>query len=256
MHVAITGASAGIGEALAREWSRAGAMVTLVARRRDRLEALARELGDGAFVIEADLADPAPAAGWIAAAEERNGPIDVLVNNAGVYRVEASAEMDVEAGERLLRLNLFTPLRLARAVLPRMVARGSGAIVNIASAAALAPTPGITYYNASKGGLAAASEALRGELRATGVNVVTVYPGPIRTEMLEGGLRAFEENRAVRAMPVGAPEALAREVRRAVEKRRARVVYPRSMASARWFPNLTRYLMDRFTPKVKAAPAG
>jgi short-subunit dehydrogenase len=152
-------------------------------------------------------------------------------------------------------LNLFTPLRLARAVRPGMVARGSGAIVNIASAAALAPTPGITYYNASKGGLAAASEALRGELRGTGVNVATVYPGPIRTEMLEGGLRAFEESRAVRAMPVGTPDVLAQKVRRAVEKRRARVIYPRSMASARYFPNLTRYLVDRFTPRVKRMAA-
>ncbi len=255
IHVAVTGASSGIGRAIAAEFARAGAKVTLVARRRDLLEELAAELGS-CHVAPADLADPAHAAAWIADAETAQGPIDVLINNAGVELVAPFAETDVEAGERLLRLNLHTPLRLTRAVLPGMIERRRGTIVDVASVAALAGTPGYAYYAASKAGLAGASELLRGELRGTGVHVVTVYPGPVHTSMAESALAALEPNVWLDRAPWGTADVLARRVRRAVETRKSRVIYPRFYALSRWFPWLARPIADATAPRPKSgAPA-
>lgn len=254
MHVAVTGASAGIGEAIAREFGAAGAKLTLVARRKDRLDAIARDVRGETMVFQRDLSDVEHATDWIAAAEEKLGPIDVLVNNAGVQIIEPAHVIDPERGEHLLRIDLHTPMRLTRAVLPGMIARGRGCIVDVASMAALTPMPGMFYYNAAKAALGAASEALRGELRGTGVHVVTVYPGPVDTDMGQRGYARYEPTLAARLSPVGDARELARLVRKAVEKRRARVIYPRAYAVARWFPNLSRWFTLRFSPKMKALP--
>src|SRR5881392_2505078 len=115
VHVVVTGASAGIGDAIAREFAAAGADLTLVARRKDKLDALARDagkLGRRTHVVAADLSDVARACDWLAGAEEALGPVDVLVNNAGVQNIEPTEICDVEAGEQLLRLNVHTPMRL------------------------------------------------------------------------------------------------------------------------------------------------
>lgn len=248
MHVVVTGASSGIGEAIAREFARAGDCLTLVARRRERLDALAAEVGVATHVVTADLSDPAQATSWIAAAEAANGPIDVLVNNAGVQIVARTTDTTADDGDRLLRLNVMTPLRTTLAVLPGMLARRSGTIVDVASLAGIAPTPGMFYYSASKAGLAAASEALRGELRGTGVHVVTVYPGPVKTDMADAAHAALGSPSIARRIPEGTVDVLARRVRQAVLKRHARIIYPRIYRLARWFPGITRYLMDRMTP--------
>ena len=254
MHVAITGASAGIGEALVRAWVARGASVTLVARRKDRLEQIAREVGGTTFVHAADLSVPERAVEWIAPAEAALGPIDVLVNNAGVQHIEPTDQAVPERGEELLRLNVFTPMRLTRAVLPGMLARKSGTIVDVASMAALGPMPGMYYYNAAKGGLANASEGLRGELRGTGVHVVTVYPGPVDTDMGRAGYEKYEPTLALRLSPMGTTDALARMVLRAVDHRRPRVIYPRVYALALSFPRLSRWFTAHFSPPVKRLP--
>ncbi len=253
MHVFITGASSGIGEAFAHEFHKRGAHVTLVARRKDRLDALVKELGKRASAIEADLSDPRAAQASVAPAEELAGPIDVLVNNAGVQIVAPAEHTDPDDGEALLSLNVATPLRLIRHVLPAWKKRGSGTIVNVASMAALSPVPGMLYYNASKGGLANASEALRGELWGTGINVVTVYPGPVHTDMGAKAIVKYEQSAGSSLMPWGIARELAEMVARTVELGGARVIYPRSYAVSLWFPNLSRWLSLKLAPKLKAA---
>ncbi|MBK6518611.1 MAG: SDR family NAD(P)-dependent oxidoreductase [Polyangiaceae bacterium] len=257
MHIAITGASSGIGAAYARHFAAKGHKLTLVARREEHLKKLARALGAAnVHVAIHDLADPKQAAAWIPAAEAALGPIDVLVNNAGVQIVGRTHEVDPDEAERLFAIDLLSPLRLTRAVLPAMIARGAGTIVDVASMAALAPTPGMTYYNAAKAGLAAASESLRGELRGTGVHIVTVYPGIIgSTDMAKAALEKYEPSAIVSAFPQGTEERLAELTLRAIERRVDRVIYPRSGVLSRWFPGTTRWVLDRLTPRLRAVPA-
>jgi short-subunit dehydrogenase len=254
MHVYITGASSGIGEALVREYARRGASITMVARRRALLEKIAADVGGTTRVVEADLTDTDKVLEPVAAAILALGPIDVLINNAGVQIVGATADTEWAKGEMLLRLNVLTPMRLTHHVLPGMLARGKGCIVDMASMAAIAPTPGMFFYNASKGALAAASEGLRGELRGTGVHVVTVYPGPVASPMELAAREAYEPTASVKYVPTGTAAVLARLVADAVEHRRPRVIYPRFYGLARHFPNTTRWLVDRLTPPLRALP--
>src|SRR4051812_4125577 len=111
MHVAITGASSGIGEALVREFANAGAAVSLIARRKDLLDSIAGSLSTPHFVKSVDLIDHENATRWIAEAEAKLGPIDILINNAGMQIVAPAEETDAVQGEDVLRLNLLTPLR-------------------------------------------------------------------------------------------------------------------------------------------------
>jgi short-subunit dehydrogenase len=249
MHVAVTGASSGIGEAIAREYLARGARVTLVARRADRLQVIANGGGGRTHVAAADLSAVERATDWIAGAEAALGPIDVLVNNAGASMVHATMSTEWTEARTLLALNVLTPFKLTLAVGPGMVARGRGAIVDISSVAALAPQPYFFFYNASKAALAAASESLRGELRAHGVHVLTVYPGPVHTLMADANFAVFAPSVA-RLTPTGDTATLARLVARAVEKRKPRVVYPRVYAVTRWFPWLARWAIDRTMPPM------
>jgi len=251
-HVAITGASSGIGAALARELAKhlPGARLTLVARRKELLEALAAELGPTCRAVAHDLADAERAADWVPGAEAAHGPIDVLVNNAGMENTGPTAAADVETCKKLFQLNLVTPILLSRRLLPEMLARKSGMIVNVVSVAALTPPPMQAYYGASKAGLAAFSEATRGELAGSGVHLLTVYPGPVKTSMGEAGWAALGGRENLPPVPEGTPEELARRIRRAMEKRKSRLIYPRFYVTARWLPWLSRFLTDRYAPRA------
>ncbi|MBK8256686.1 MAG: SDR family NAD(P)-dependent oxidoreductase [Polyangiaceae bacterium] len=249
MHVAITGASAGIGAALAREYASRGAKLTLVARRKDRLEELAKE-AKHAFTVQADLGDVDHCADWVDDAVRTLGPIDVLVNNAGIQIIGPTESESVHKGEDLLRLNVFAPMRLTRAILPSMLERKTGTIIDIASAAAIGPMPGMFYYNASKGALANASEGLRGELLGTGVHVVTVYPGPVDTDMGQAGYTKYEQTTISRLAPLGRADVLAKRIVRAAEKKKARVIYPRLYVLAFMFPGLARWVTPRISPPL------
>lgn len=253
MHALVTGASSGIGEALARALGAAGYDLTLVARRAAELDRVAAAAGDVRVEkIAFDLVDIDDIEQLVARATAALGAIDVLVNNAGAQIVAPTEEIPVEDGEALLRLNVFVPFRLTRAILPDMLARGSGTIIDMASLSALAPPPGMFYYNASKAALAAASESLRAEVRKRGVHVVTVYPGPVRTPMTEAAVARYAKN-PVAALPVGSAEVLARLVLRAVRCRTPRVIYPRSYAVARLCPPLMRWAVDTFSPMPRSA---
>jgi short-subunit dehydrogenase len=251
VHVVITGASSGIGAALARELGRAGHALTLVARRRALLDALSKELAATARVrvVEHDLAAPDRATAWIEGAEAELGPIDVLVNNAGMENTGPSVDADPAEVRKLVDLNLTTPLLVTRALLPAMIARKSGTIVNVTSVAALVSVPMQAYYGASKAGLAMFSETLRGEVAGTGVQVVTVYPGPIATPMGDAAAAKFGGRDKIPSVPEGQPDELARLIARAMARNTARVIYPLPYTASRWFGPLARALVNRFAPR-------
>ena len=247
MHVLITGATGGLGRALARELIGPADRVTLVGRRRSALDELKRGLGVNAQIVEADLVvDPV---GWLPHAVSAFGPIDVLVNNAGSVLSGGFSGVSESDARAIIALDLLAPLLLVRAVLPEMVERSAGTIINVTSTGALAPNPGMVHYCAAKAGLAAASESLRGELRGTGVKVLTVYPGPMHTAMLGIAHAGYPKLRRVTSLPTAQPEVVARQVHRAIERGTARVIYPRVYTVFRYLPGVARWLLDRFTPK-------
>lgn len=258
MHIIITGASSGIGAAIAHAFAALPeTRITLVARRTAELGVLAAALPCQTHIAAVDLAAVPQSFGWLEAAIAKHGPVDVLVNNAGVQLIGATEAIDPIEGERSVQLNLLAPIRLMQAVLPSMRERQTGHIINIASMAALAPTPRMTYYNASKAGLAAASEAMVGELRGTGIHVLTVYPGIIgETAMAKRALDIYAPSRLLAWQPTGTSAALARHIVASLERRRPRLIYPRINTMARWFPAPTRWLMDRFTPGLREDTAG
>lgn len=247
-HVAVTGASSGLGEAIARAFGAAGDRLTLVARRTELLEAVAAAFPGRARAVPRDLTAPDPSA-WLVAAEAAFGPVDVLVNAAGCQVIAPFPEVPASAAEEMNALNFRAPVSLVRAVLPGMRARGSGAIVNVASIGAAAPPPWMSDYVATKAALAAFSESLAAELRGTGVHVLTVYPGPMDTAMGAYGLRTYGNVASARLMPMGAPADLARAVVRAVDGRRTRLTYPRGYALMRWLPVPSAFLVGRFGPR-------
>jgi uncharacterized protein len=179
----ITGASSGIGEAIARELAAQQHDLILVARRESSLRALADELtaahGISAEITVADLA--APGAGTRLAETLDGREVDVLVNNAGFGDFGEFADADPKKIDEMLQLNVATLTELTRQIVPTMVARGSGQIMNVASTAAFMPGPLMAVYYATKAYVLSFGEALANELHGTGVTVTTLCPGPIAT---------------------------------------------------------------------------
>lgn len=180
----VTGASSGIGRELARIAARNGHDVVIVARRAERLEALAGELvslGVDGMPVVADLADPAGVPTVLSAVGGR--PVDVLVNDAGVGgRGRFAVERELSADLAMVALNVTALVHLTGSFLPRMVERGSGGILNVSSIAGSLPGPGQAVYNASKAFVSSFSQALAEETRGTGVRVTALCPGPVDTE--------------------------------------------------------------------------
>lgn len=253
MHVVITGASSGIGACLAREFHAAGAEVTVVARRGALLEQLKQQLGERCTVVVSDLAAKDPT-GWVAQVEARS-PIDVFINNAGFNITGHFGDAPWSEVERLFQVDLLAPIALARAVAPRMISRGRGAVVNVSSVAGIVPPPGMACYAAAKAGLAAFSEALHTELKAAGVHVLTVYPGPIDNGTPQDNIAVYGEQSVVTAVPSGKAADLAAEIRSALSRKKARLIYPRVYGAARSFPSIARWVVDKFTPPLKLLPS-
>jgi uncharacterized protein len=185
----ITGASAGIGEAIARELASRGHGITLVARREERLRALAAELagahGVRAETMRADLGDAAARERLASQLDELGLEVEILVNNAGFGGAGNVAESDRQRLVTMVRLNCEALLDLQATFLPAMVERGRGAVINVASTAAFQPIPGTATYAATKAFVLSLSEAVHEELRGTGVTLTAVCPGPVRTEFAE-----------------------------------------------------------------------
>ncbi|HWH93303.1 MAG TPA: SDR family NAD(P)-dependent oxidoreductase [Baekduia sp.] len=179
----ITGASSGIGEATARRIAREpGAQLVLVARRAERLEALAAQLGAGTLVLAEDLTDIGAGERIAAAVGERHGRLDLLVNNAGAGWRGTFADVGTANLRRTLELNLFAQAQLTEALLPLLRASAPSAIVNVASTSGRVARPGAGGYSASKFAFIGWSDALHLEEKPNGVHVGVVNPGFIVTE--------------------------------------------------------------------------
>lgn len=180
--VVVTGASRGIGARMARRFAAHGAEVVLVARSREPIEELAREIGGVAH--PADLADHSVVHGLLPALEA-DGPIDVLVNNAGVGLARGVCAITPEQARLVYEVNLIAPSELSRQAAASMLTRSRGRIVNVSSISACVTGPGMSVYAASKAGLTQFTEGLRLDLRGSGVGVTLVEIGPVTTEMID-----------------------------------------------------------------------
>lgn len=198
----VTGASSGIGDALARDLASRGHGVTLVARRADRLEALAKELdaqGVRAEVLAADLSDRGARAELLGRVEALGLTPDILVNNAGLSTVGPVAKSDPAAEVNMLEVDVVAVADLTSRFLPGMVERGRGGILNVASTAAFQPLSGQAGYGGAKSFVLSYTRALAGELRGTGVSATALCPGPVDTGF--GETAGFDKDDALNALP-------------------------------------------------------
>ena len=181
----VTGATGGIGEAIAAALHAQGAVVGLSGRNEDKLKALAAKLGDQAYVLPADLSKAEGIESLIKAAQEAMGGIDILINNAGLTKDNLSMRMKPEEWDEVLAVNLTAPFRLAQAVQRGMMKNRWGRIVNISSVVGTTGNPGQANYCASKAGMAGWTKAMAAEIASRNITVNCIAPGFIATAMTE-----------------------------------------------------------------------
>lgn len=250
-HALVTGAAGAIGAAIARALvaRRLARSMTLVDVDRAGAERVGTSLAASWRAEAWDLAEPGTLDAHVRAVEAEHGPVDLLVNCAGVMEIRSLVATEWATAARLLRIDLESPLLLMSLVAPGMSARRAGAIVNVSSMAGVTPLRGCTYYGAAKAGLAMASEIARLELAMDGVRVVTVYPGPVRSELERRARAQAPPTLATRLIPTGRPEPLGELVASAVAEDRARVVYPALYDLASRFPRIAAAVTRRASPR-------
>ena len=202
----VTGASAGLGVEFARQLSKRGYALVLAARRKERLDELARELGN-ARSVAIDLSRKDAASKLLAEVRENGEIVELLVNNAGFGLIGRFAELDAKRERQMIDLNVGTLTDLCRAIAPGMIERGSGGIINVASTAAFQAGPRMAVYFATKAFVLSLSEALHEELKPHGVKVSCLCPGPTRTEF--GAVAGFGGNGMFDKVAMNSPEVVA-----------------------------------------------
>lgn len=243
-HVLITGATGDIGARLATRLARAGADVTCVARGRDALEALAADVGGRS--VPCDLTNPDAVRELVARVEADHGPVDLLVNNAAVETTGHFADLTADELEQVVALNLLAPAELCRQVLPGMLARGHGHLVNISSLAGVATFPGLAAYGATKAGLTHLTSGLRADLRGGPVGTLAVELGPVRSQMMDRiaghqpAAAAFDRVLRARLLTLLDPDDVARRVVTAIEQGRHHLRMPRRAAPVAAFTHAPR----------------
>ncbi len=211
----VTGASSGIGEALAGRFAAAGHDLVLVARSADKLKALAAALsarhGIRVRVEPADLAQPGAAEGLAARLKRARVPVDVLVNNAGVLAQGRFAAMRAASHQQMIDLNISGLTALLSAFVPAMVARGSGRVLNVASIASFQPVPTLATYAATKAYVLSLTESLSEELRGSGVSMTALCPGFTATGMLDQAVGANPQVSRIPGFLIGDVNDVARQ---------------------------------------------
>ncbi len=252
--VLITGASSGIGAAYAEHLARAGCDLVLVARRAERLEALADELraayGRRIEVIPADLTAVAAGAALAAAVAERGIEVDLLVNNAGFASVGSFHSLDAVHEHREILLNAAAVVDLCHAFVPGMLERGRGGIINVASLAGFQPLPYMSVYAATKAFVRSFSQGLWGEVHGQGLRVLCVCPGPVDTPFFEATGKSGLRKTVPRGMMASADDVVADSLK--ALQRGSTVLVPgignRLAAVGSWL--MPRNLLTRITAQV------
>src|SRR3954449_10657619 len=218
----VTGGARGIGQALARALARDGVVVAIGDLDAGAAEAAAAELGNGSIGLALDVTDRPAFTAFLDEVEQRLGPLDILVNNAGIMMVTSLDEESDASITRQLEINLHAVIHGTQEAMRRMRPRGTGHIVNVASLAGRAAAPGLATYCATKHGVIGLSEAVRGELRGTGVEVSVIMPAVVRTELAAG----LTESRFIK--PIEVTE-VAEAIVKTLQHPRFEVFVPRSL---------------------------
>lgn len=219
----VTGAARGIGRAIAERLAREGARVAIGDIDAALVEGAAAEIGGATIGLALDVSDRGSFEAFVDSAEERLGPLDVLVNNAGILLMGPFLDESDAATEREFAVNVMGVVYGMRIVLPRMRERGRGQVVNIASGASFVAPPGEASYAATKHAVVGLTEGVRAELRGTGVDLTLVFPGLVKTELAVG-------SRPTRGMKWIEPDTVAGGVVDAIRKPVPEIFVPRSMA--------------------------
>lgn len=243
----VTGASAGIGRAIARELASAGCTVALLARGQDALELLQRELtkaGATALAISCDLGDASAVRTALAKVETELGPVDILINNVGAGTFKPLHQMSAQECDIAIQLPLLPALTAVHALVPGMRARGVGHIVNLTSPAGIFPLPFMVPYTSARHAMVGLSESLYEELRGTGVGVSLVCPAQVNTGYFERNDADMGWYPKISSLfPVSEPEQVARRVVIAIRKNQREVVFPAllwaAVAAFRKMPRLS-----------------
>lgn len=257
-HVLITGASRGIGAAMAKEFAKKGARVSVAARSTEALQAVAEPIGANVFTV--DLADPDQTEALIGKVEADAGPIDVLMSNAGAEEADHFHKVELDTLRLVTRINLEAPIVLTRQVLPGMLERNRGHLSYTSSLAGTAGFPGLATYGATKAGLTNFATALRLELRDTNIKTTVIAPGPVDTDMWDtveaqdATVPVIDRLKSLKLLPIKSPEYVAKRSVAAVQNGRRHVRTPRRLSSNFWLRETPSRLTEIMMSGVPVGP--